>query len=156
MKNVTPVLNRLEYIVEKENVYRNPGDAAVRAVKEIDEKFIVIARNTLPIVEKTKDPSVWGCGQDIHRVGGVTDQNSDPDFHRKRAKEHLAMAVHLIQKKEEKAEKLTAQRKKIWLELFPSAVATDSFSYEGQPTHVKLAIDKIVSLENTISTSAHF
>lgn len=156
MKNVTPVLNRLEYIIEKESLYKTPGVAAVNSVKEIDEKFIVIARNTLPMVVKTKDPSVWGVGQDIFRVGGVTDQNSDPEFHRKRAREHLAMATHLVQKKEEKAEKLSAQRKKVWLELFPTSLATDEFVYEAQATHVKLAIDKIVSLENSISSSAHF
>lgn len=154
MKNTKTVLDRAEYIIENNACYMNPGPTARKSVKEIDERYILIQRNALPTVEKVDSPHYIRSYS--AQVGGVTDQNSDPEFHRKRATEHLAMATYLTNKVAEDAAKLLADRKKVWKELFPEGSTDDGiWSWDNQFDHVKTAINKILSLQSSLH-GAHF
>jgi hypothetical protein len=137
----------MEHIIETENVYKNPAPAARDSVKQIDERYIVVQRNALPIVEKVDSPQY--IRRFTAQVGGVTDQNSDPEFHVTRAKEHLAMASYLVEQKDVKKKQLDEDRKKVWAELYPDG-DPNAYQWDSLFMSTQRAITKILSLQSAL------
>jgi hypothetical protein len=155
LKNTKTVLDRIEHIFSSETQYRAVWDGAKRATKQLDERYIILQRNALPAVEKVDSPHYTRSYS--AQVGGVTDQNTDSEFHLKRAKEHLAMADYLQKQQEEAVVKKMEDRKKVWKELFPEGdCESKGWAWEMQFKHVQIAIDKIISLQNASLNQAHF
>ena len=148
MKNTKTVLDRMEQIIETENCYKNPAPAARDAVKQIDERYIVIQRNGLPKVEEVHQITRYSNNYTA-QVGGVTDQNSDPEFHRKRAAEHLAMASYLTEQKDVEKKKLDEDRKKVWAELYPDG-DPNVYQWDSLFMSTQRAITKILSLQSAL------
>jgi hypothetical protein len=112
--------------IETEACYKNPGPAAVDSVEWIDLEYVLIARETLPVLQHPTLDDAFG-GDTSVRLNNITEKAFNGDFKKMRdlALQYLVMA-DFIESKAKKVEetKLKAAQFEAYRILFPNTSMT--------------------------------
>jgi hypothetical protein len=112
--------------IENEGCYKNPGPAAEAAVKWLDEEFVLIPRETLPVIKHPSLDDALG-GDTTARLTNIGEQAFGGDHKKMRdlALQYLVMADFIENKAAKEAEtKLKAAQFDAYKILFPRTTAT--------------------------------
>lgn len=157
MKNDQRELDLITQTIEEKACYANPGPTAVASVKFIDETYLLIPRDDLPVVSFGVLDDAYG-GPQVARIENITENvySGDTEKMKKLAFQYLAMASYVSGKQSLEEEKaLTSLRVEAWKLLHPLSNVNDS---DLTPTHYdqligkdKRAIDAIVDLKRQLA-----
>jgi hypothetical protein len=149
-------LNLIISQFENEAVYKNPGHAAVAAVEWLDEEYVVIARETLPVIKHPTLDDAFG-GDTTARLTNITDLAFGGNYEKMRdlGLQYLVMADFIENKgKKEKEDKLKAERFEAYKTLFPNTGMTlqeFDFTSPSISQSNKNAIDAILLLKERLA-----
>ncbi len=158
MKNDQRELDLITQTIEEKACYANPGPTAVASVKFIDETYILIPRDDLPVVNFGTLDDAFGGAPQLARIENITENVYEGDTEKMRwlAYQYLAMASYVSGKQSLEEEKaLTKLRVEAWKMLHPQSNVIDS---DLTPDHYDLligkdkrALDAIVDLKRQLA-----
>lgn len=149
-------LNLIISRFENEAVYKNPGHAAVTAVEWLDEEFVLIPRETLPVIQHPSLDDAFG-GDTTARLTNITELAFGGDYKKMRdlGLQYLVMANFMESKqKTEEETTLKTARFEAYKTLFPNTgMLFDDFDFEssGISQSNKNAITAIVLLKEKLA-----
>lgn len=143
-------LNLIISRIENEACYNNPGPAAESAVKWVDEEYVLIPRETLPVVEHPSLDDALG-GDTTVRLKNITETAFGGDYKKMRdlGLQYLVMADHIENKVQKEVEsKLRLERFRAYNLIHPNNVSSiDNVNFDSLSTTDKNAINVILDLK---------
>lgn len=150
MKNPKKDLNLIISKIEEEACYKNPGPAATAAVEWADDEFVLIPRETLPVIEHPSLDDALG-GDTAARLTNITEKAFGGDYKKMRdlGLQYLVMA-DFIENKAHKAaeEKIRLEKFRAYNLLYPANIKSiDKIDFDSLSAADQNAINVILDLK---------